>query len=141
MSKQIYEVIRVTEKGGVDRKNYVSSFRRAQGTKELLVDECEKDSIDAAVIILDGNHQIVEMSLTGKYASQDGNMNTHKDETKAGNKVTRVAKRVIEKTRKGIFEEIAKKWCNMIEIARRTTRKSISEARGIKNESRYKKSS
>ena len=96
MSKQIYEVIRVTEKGGVDRKNYVSSFRRAQGTKELLVDECEKDSIDAAVIILDGNHQIVEMSLTGKYASQDGNMNSHKDETKAGNKVTRVAKRVKE---------------------------------------------
>lgn len=84
MSKQIYEVIRVTEKGGVDRKNYVSSFRRAQATKVLLVDECEKDSIDAAVIILDGNHQIVEMSLTGKYASQDGNMNTYKDETKVG---------------------------------------------------------
>lgn len=96
MSKQIYEVIRVTEKGGVDRKNYVSSFRRAQGTKELLVDECEKDSIDAAVIILDGNHQIVEMSLTGKYDSQDGNMNTYKDETKVGNKVTRVSKRVKE---------------------------------------------
>mgnify|MGYP007011930028 CR=1 FL=1 len=54
MSKQIYEVIRVTEKGGV------------------------------------------EMSLTGKYASQDGNMNTHKDEIKAGNKVARVAKRVKE---------------------------------------------
>lgn len=136
MSKQIYEVIRVTEKGGVDRKDYVSSFRRAQGTKALLVDECEKDSIDAAVIILDGNHQIVEMSLTGKYASQDGNMNTHKDETKAGNKVTRVAKRVKE-----YLESSLKKWCNMIEIVSHTTRKSISEVRGIKNESRYKKSS
>ena len=96
MSKQIYEVIRVTEKGGVDRKNYVSSFRRAQGTKALLVDECEKDSIDAAVIILDGNYQIVEMSLTGEYASQNGNMNAHKDETKAGDKITRVAKHVKE---------------------------------------------
>lgn len=109
MSKQIYEVIRVTEKGGVDRKNYVSSFRRAQGTKELLVDECEKDSIDAAVIILDGNHQIVEMSLTGKYASQDGNMNTYKDETKVGNKVTRVSKRVIAKRVKEYLKRSLKK--------------------------------
>lgn len=51
MSKQIYEVIRVTEKGGVDRKNYVSSFRRAQGTKELLVDECEKAGKDRKSVV------------------------------------------------------------------------------------------